>query len=121
MQKHLSGKLTSFLIEYGNPVGYKNLVHISTLNKNMRSKIERVQRGRHAGEDSVFVNVLKGAKMQSLNTIEVGILDNPQLPFYFVTAYPGDMMVTEDFPSLSQSKDQFRRSEDFWKEHVFLE
>lgn len=111
----------SFLVEYRRPVGYKNLVEINTLNEIDRQKVQKVRRGREGPDAEVFVNIVKTKNIEAINTIEVGISEFPELPFYFVTAFPGDLSYAPDFPSNDQSNKEYHLSRNFWDSHVFIE
>ncbi len=113
-----NGKYIDFLIEYFEPVGYKNLVPVNSLTDEEKKKVIKVGRGRK--ESSVIINEISNIDMKKLNTIEVGVLNTEELPFLLVTAYPGDLTKTIDFPSKSQTKEDYEKSVKFWNEHVFV-
>jgi hypothetical protein len=113
-----NGKYMGFLIEYFEPVGYKNLVSVNSLTSEEKKKIKKVARGQK--EASIIIYEVSNIEMKKLNTIEVGVLDTEELPFLLVTAYPGDLTKTMDFPSKSQKEKEYKKSVKFWNEHVFV-
>jgi hypothetical protein len=110
----------SFLISTNYPVGVKNLINISELTAEERLRIRKVPRSRHVGEGTVMVNTIDNIPTRTLHTIEVGLIDTVELPFYFVTAFPGDLEEAPDFPNSEQSKSDYELSLDYWNNHVFV-
>lgn len=115
-----SKKFFTFLIEYSEPVGIKNLVPIESLTEEQRAQVKTVSRSNKVGETSIMIKTIEGIKGKPLKTIEVGIQDTEELPFYLVNAYPGDMEVTPGFPSDRQSKEDHEESVRYWDTHVFI-
>lgn len=108
----------AFLINHDSDVGNKNLIKVSELSDPDKKRVHKVSRGE--GESSVMVNIVNGIGVRKLKTIEVGVLDSPELDFLFVTAYPGDLMHTEDFPNDKQPEQEYKVSKEFWDNHVFV-
>jgi hypothetical protein len=113
-------KFFTFLITYKEPVGIKNLIHINDLSEEDRRKVKTVPRSNKVGETEIMINVISGVKAKPINTIEVGIQDSPELSFYLVNAYPGDLEQTSAFPSSRQSKEKYAKSVEYWQNHVFI-
>lgn len=117
---NLTKKFFSFLINYDYPVGLKNLVNIKDLTKEERSRIKKVTRGSHSGDDTVLINTVENVSTKKINTIEVCLVDTVELPFYFITAFPGDLEEAPDFPNSNQSTKDFVLSTQYWDSHVFI-
>jgi len=62
-----------------------------------------IKPGRVQGENTVMIKTIFNVGAQQLTTIAIGILDSPQLLFYLVTAYPGSLEASADFPNARQS------------------
>jgi len=113
-----NGKNLGFLFKYSQYVGERNLIHIKELTNEERKRVKKVPRGE--SESEIMINVVSNVKVRRLDTIEVSLLDSPKLPSLFVTAYPGDLMPTEDFPNKLQKKENYKKSKEFWDNHVFI-
>ena len=113
-------KFSSFLIKNKEKVGFKNLVPLSSLKHKDQLRVKSVPRGSTGGEESIYIKTIRGINANPINTIEVGLTDFQELPYYFVTAYPGDLESTLDFPSPVQSSEEYKESKDYWDTHVFI-
>lgn len=114
------GKHFSFLIEYPEPVGYKNLININELSIREKTSIKKESRSEHISESKVIINTIEGIELKKLNTIEIGITDSPELDFLLVTAFPGYGLKTLDFPTEGQNKEDSQASKNFWDKYVFV-
>jgi len=120
-QTNSLGRSFSFIINYSEAVGYKDLISIEDLTSAERKRINTFPRSNHEGEKSVLIKTISGVEKKLINTIEVGILDTMELPFYLITAYPGDLMPTLDFSHENQLQLEHDLSLDYWNTHVFIE
>ncbi|HEC65177.1 MAG TPA: hypothetical protein ENI23_07785 [bacterium] len=116
-----SNRFFSFIIKYSEPVGYKDLISIDNLTAEQKKRVRTVPRSNHEGEKSNMVKTISGIEKEPIDTIEVGIQDSEKLPFYLVTAYPGDLTLTKDFPNNTQSKEEYAVSKKYWNSHAFIE
>lgn len=115
-----SKKFFSFLIEYPEPVGIKNLIPIESLTDEEKTRVKTLPRSNKVGETGIMIKTIEGIEAKPLETIEIGLQDSEELTFYLVNAYPGDMEVTPGFPSDRQSKEEYEKSIEYWDTHVFI-
>ena len=113
-------KFFTFIIQFNQPVGFKNLIPIESLTEEQKSTIKIEPRSNKIGEKEIMIKTITGIKAKPISTIEVGLLDTEELPFYFVNAYPSDMQRTPDFPSNRQQKEEYEKSKEFWDNNVFV-
>lgn len=113
-------KFFSFLIKYKEPVGFKNLIPLSSLSDEDQKRVRVVPRGSSGGEKSILIKTITNVEAKPVSTIEVGLTDFKELNYYFVTAYPGNLEVTPDFPHLKQNKKEYVKSKNYWDSHVFI-
>jgi len=102
------------------PVGFKNLVPLSSLSLEEQVRVQIGPRGASGGEDSILIKTIDNVYAKPINTILVGLVDFKELPYYFVTAYPYDLEVMPDFPNPSQAEDVYLKNKEYWDNHVCI-
>lgn len=107
-----------FSFDYERAVGDKDVIALSTLTKAEKAKVHKTSRSDHSSEKSVMINTVAGVRKSKINTVSVEIVKTDALPFYFVTAYPGEL--GPDFPHSSQSNEEFADNKKYWDRHVFI-
>ncbi|MBT4208906.1 nucleotidyltransferase domain-containing protein [Candidatus Woesearchaeota archaeon] len=103
-------KTASFTIRYNKKIGDKNLIPISDLSIQEKTKIKTMPRSEHTGEESLLVNTITNVKIQSVDIIAVEIVQTDEFPFYFITAYPKS----------NQSGKEYGDKQNFWDNYVFV-
>lgn len=106
-------KTASFTIRYNKKIGDKNLIPISDLSIQEKTRIKTMPRSEHKGEESLLINTITGVKIQSVDIIAVEIVQTDEFPFYFITSYPKS----------NQSGKEYKEYEDkqnFWDDYVFV-
>lgn len=107
-----------FSFHYQKMVGKEDLILISSLSKTEKNKIKKVPQGDHSGENSLYINTIKGLDKPETNIISVQILAIKYLPFYFITSYPSGL--GPDFPDANQPKEEYKYNKQYWDNHVFV-